>query len=45
MQLSYDNKSFMSIAHNPIQQDRSKHIEIDRHIKDNLDKGLVVTIH
>lgn len=26
-----DNKSAISIAHNPIQYDRTKHIEIDRH--------------
>jgi len=45
MQLCYDNKSFMSIVHNPIQHDMTKHIEIDRHIIDNLDKGLVVTTH
>jgi len=36
----------MNIAQNPIQHDWTKHIEIDRHfIKDNLDKGLVVTTY
>ena len=46
MQLYYDNKSTMSIAHNLIQHDRTKHIEIDRNfIKDNLDRDLIVTTH
>lgn len=46
VQLHCDNKSAMSIAHNPIQHDRTKHIEIDRHfIKDNLDRGFVITTH
>jgi len=34
----------MSIAHNPVQHNRTKHIGIGRHfIKDTLNKGLVVT--
>ena len=37
-----DNKSAISIAHNPIQYDRTKHIEIDQHlIKEKLDSGLI----
>jgi len=44
MGLACDNKSAMSIAHNPVQHDRTKHVEIDRHfIKDKLDDGLIVT--
>ncbi|RVW46001.1 Retrovirus-related Pol polyprotein from transposon RE1 [Vitis vinifera] len=36
MKLYCDNKSAINIAHNPIQHDRTKHIEIDRHfIKEN----------
>lgn len=31
MKLYCDNKAAISIAHNPIQHDRTKHVEIDRH--------------
>ena len=42
MKLYSDNKSAINIAHNPIQHDRTKHIEIDRHfIKEKLETGLV----
>jgi len=46
IQLYYNNKSVMNIAHNPVQYDRIKSIEIDRHfIKDNLDSDIAVTTH
>ena len=45
IQLHCDNKSAMSITHNLVQHDRTKHIEIDRHFKDNLDRGFVITTH
>ncbi|KAL6332216.1 hypothetical protein AAG906_001931 [Vitis piasezkii] len=35
MKLYCDNKSTINIAHNPIQHDRTKHIEIDRQSKKN----------
>ena len=42
MTLYCDNKAAISIAHNPIQHDRTKHIEIDRHfIKEKLNKGVI----
>jgi len=44
MGLVCDNKSVISIAHNPVQHDRTKHVEIDRHfIKEKLDNGLIGT--
>jgi len=44
MKLYCDNKSAISIAHNPVQHDRTKHIEVDRHfIKEKLDSGLICT--
>ena len=44
MKLYCDNKLTISIAHNPVQYDRTKRIEIDRHfIKEKLDNGLICT--
>ncbi|XP_061371297.1 uncharacterized protein LOC133313900 [Gastrolobium bilobum] len=44
MKLLCDNKSAICIAHNPVQHDRTKHIEVDRHfIKEKLDSGLITT--
>jgi len=41
MKLYYDNRSIINIAHNPIQHDKTKHIEIDRYfIKEKLEEGL-----
>ena len=38
----YENKSAINIAQNPIQHDRTKHIEIDSHfIKEKLEEGVV----
>ena len=42
MKLYCDNKSTMNIAHNPIQHDKTKHIEIDKHfIKEKLEEGVL----
>ncbi|RVX02276.1 Retrovirus-related Pol polyprotein from transposon RE1 [Vitis vinifera] len=42
LKLYCDKKSAINIAHNPIQHDRTKHIEIDRHfIKEKLEEGVV----
>ena len=44
MRLYCDNKFVINIAHNPVQDDRTKHIEIDRHfIKEKLDYKLIYT--
>ncbi|RDY12347.1 Copia protein, partial [Mucuna pruriens] len=46
MELLCDNNSAISIAHNPVQHDKTKHIDIDKHfIKEKLDSGLIVTTH
>lgn len=44
MRVYCDNKSAINIAHNPVQHDRTKHIEVDRHfIKEKLDGGRICT--
>ncbi|KAF6158292.1 hypothetical protein GIB67_001363 [Kingdonia uniflora] len=40
--LHCDNKAAIMIAHNPIQHDRMKHLEVDRFfIRENIDKGCI----
>ncbi|CAN6586683.1 unnamed protein product [Malus baccata var. baccata] len=42
MKLYCDNKSTREIAENPVQHDRTKHVEVDRHfIKEKLEKKIV----
>ncbi|RDX99119.1 Copia protein, partial [Mucuna pruriens] len=42
MDLFCDNKTTTKIAHNPVQHDCTKHIEIDRHfIKQNLEEKVI----
>ena len=42
MKLYCENKSAINITHKPIQHDRTKHIEVDRHsIKEELEEGVV----
>lgn len=41
-----DNKAAISISHNPVLHDRTKHVEIDKHvIKEKIDIGLVSMIY
>ncbi|KAJ8774922.1 hypothetical protein K2173_019926 [Erythroxylum novogranatense] len=40
--LHCDNKAAIEIAQNPVQHDRTKHVEVDRHfIKEKLDKKII----
>ncbi|CAL9002382.1 unnamed protein product [Prunus brigantina] len=42
MDLYCDNKAAIAIAHNPVQHDRTKHVEVDRNfIKEKLDAEIV----
>ena len=44
LKLYYDNKFAISIVHNLVQNDRTKHIEVNKHfIKEKLDNGLITT--
>lgn len=41
-QLFCNNKATISISENPVQHDRTKHMEVDRHfIKENIEAGIV----
>jgi hypothetical protein len=41
-----DNRSAICIANNPVQHDRTKHLEIDRcFIKEKLDAGVMKTVY
>lgn len=42
--LNYDDKATITIAHNSVQHDRTKHVEIDGHfMKEKLSLGLICT--
>ncbi|BAT75697.1 hypothetical protein VIGAN_01360400 [Vigna angularis var. angularis] len=46
MNLFCDNKAAVEIAHNPVQHDRTKHVEVDIHfIKEKLDNQVIQTPH
>ena len=42
MKVYCDNKAAISIAHNPVLHDRTKHVEVNKHfIKEKLENGLI----
>ena len=42
MDLYCDNKAAIAIAHNSVQHDRTKHVEVDRHfVKEKLDAEII----
>ena len=42
MNFFYNNKATIDISHNPVQHDRTKHVEVDRHsIKQNLEGKII----
>ena len=45
MKIYCDNKSAINIAHNLVQHDRTKHIEVDRHFIKELDSGMIHTLY
>ena len=46
IQLYCDNKVVISISHNPVQNDKTKHIEVNRHfIKEKIEKGIIGTTY
>ena len=46
LRLYRDNKAAISIAQNPIQHDRTKHVEVDRHfIKEKIEEGQVRLVY
>lgn len=41
-----DNKAAISISHNPVHHDRTKHVEVDRHfIKEKIENGILCIIY
>lgn len=44
IRLYCENKSTINMAHNRVQHDRTKHVEVDKHfIKEKLDSGRICT--
>ena len=46
MKLCCDNQVAISIAHNPVHHDRTKHVEVDQHfIKEKIESGVIIMIN
>lgn len=46
MSLYCDNKATINIAHDPVQYDMTKHVEVDRHfIKDHIKKDNICILY
>ena len=46
MRLYCDNQDVISIAHNPVHHDRTKHVKVDRHfIKEKIEGGVINMIY
>ena len=42
IKLYCDNKAAISISHNPVLHDRTKHVEVDKHsIKEKIDSSVI----
>ena len=46
MKLYCDNKAAISISHNPVHHDRTKHVEVDRHfIKEKIEEWTIYMVY
>jgi hypothetical protein len=46
MKLYCDSKTACDIVHNPVQHNRTKHIDVDRHfIKEKLEEKIIEVLH
>lgn len=45
MNLFYDNKAAIDISHNPVQHDRTKHVEVDRHFIKQYHEAKIIRFH
>ena len=46
LRIRCDNKAAISISHNPVHHDQTKHVEVDRHfIKEKIDEGTITVTY